>query len=101
LEDKFEKARWLKQTLMRMHGINDHKDVVGFRCQHCSCVFDQPTALGGHMSKAHPQCKNGKRGNIEETVRSSSIERIKKYEFIHNEATGIHRENYFGDEECF
>ncbi len=54
LEEKLKNAKLIKQNLIKIYGINDYKDVVGFRCQVCSGIFDQPTALGGHMSKAHP-----------------------------------------------
>jgi uncharacterized C2H2 Zn-finger protein len=42
---------------MRFYNISSYSEVVGFRCQVCKHVFDQPTALGGHISKAHPDFK--------------------------------------------
>lgn len=54
LAERLEAAKKLKKRLMKFYNISDYSEVVGFRCQVCNHVFDQPTALGGHMSKAHP-----------------------------------------------
>jgi hypothetical protein len=54
---KLKTATRVKEGLMKLHGITDVKDVTGFRCQICPAVFPWPTALGGHMSKAHPKNK--------------------------------------------
>ena len=50
---------------MKFYNISSHSEVVGFRCQVCTNVFDQPTALGGHMSKAHPEFKKEQAMNKE------------------------------------
>ena len=57
LTERLEAANKLKKRLMKFYNISDYSEVVGFRCQVCNHVFDQPTALGGHMSKAHPEFK--------------------------------------------
>jgi len=65
LVDRLEGAQKLKQRLMKFYNISSHSEVVGFRCQVCTNVFDQPTALGGHMSKAHPEFKKEQAMNKE------------------------------------
>lgn len=68
MQDKLLIACGLKEKIMKFYGIKDHKDVYGFKCQACHAVFDQPTALGGHMSKAHPNYKKEKQDHADESV---------------------------------
>ena len=59
LEEKLKAAIKIKRNLMKFHKIKDHSEIIGFKCQveGCGIMFSLPTALGGHMSKAHPNFK--------------------------------------------